>query len=310
MSDNTQDQDGKPFPPWVNWLLALLLMIVLVQMVHDKFRTGVKTPAPGRKADTVPVPSVVVSNPPVPVEPALHRAQPCGEDDVNVTELSYDDINPVFMADAGVTACVVDAYSAVEQATNVQAVIAVTARQRELVELARKTFARRNDPAYENDRDLAEVANAVAWFYLHYPSRSDCEHLAGICSRLEESRRYAEPVAGAIEGSRYIFQNEISMMDRGLYRYGRIWVDSNGLARINTYIVERNKRIEENLAKQRQEQARVLEKIHAKETISTAPVPKKPKLEGPDYPVKRIGGTDQSPGLKGPAYPVRRIGAE
>lgn len=299
MNEKPQDQNVKQFPPWANWLLAALLALALIQLLHERFGTGDSTPAPEQTTNAAPAaisarhaaqPPPVASNTTVPVKFISRRAGSGAEDDINSAAIVSENTNWVSVINTDVTSSIADVYASTKPPTNSQQAVSVTPRQRRLVEIARKTFTRKNDPAYSNDMDLTKVANAVAGFNVHYPSWSDCKCLVDICKQLEAGNKYTGPTGDAIEGSRYIFENEIKMTDRGFYRYGRTWVDAKGLARINAAVAEREKKIADDLAKQRQEQARVAAKAAAdrKAPVAAPPVPK-PGLRGPNRPIKRIG---------------------
>jgi hypothetical protein len=181
----------------------------------------------------------------------------------------------------------------------------------ELAEHARKVFAQRNDPAFKADAKLTEVANSVASFYLHYPTCSECEHLTNLCSELVSSSDYPESILLALEGSRQIFEDEITMMGRGYTRYGRVWVNSNTLARINVRLAQRRKEIEEYLAGQADER-RLTGISTNKRTIvrRRASLPIGSQLKAPNRHIRRIGEDSDYHSLKEPDRKIRRIGED
>jgi len=97
------------------------------------------------------------------------------------------------------------------------------ARQTELVKHAREIFRRKDNPRFKDDEKLTRLANAIAWFNLHYPTLSECKELLEVCDDLAGSD-YPESIRRAIEGSRYLLENERDMMNKGYRRYGRRWV--------------------------------------------------------------------------------------
>ena len=104
------------------------------------------------------------------------------------------------------------------------------ARQ-ELMEQARQTFARKDDPQFKSDEDLQKVANTIAWFYLKCPTISECRVLVKLCQKLE-TKQYDPAVLTALKGSECIFQQEVDMAKAGYHKWGKAWVDDEQYAQL------------------------------------------------------------------------------
>jgi hypothetical protein len=314
MDDKPLEPRNRPWPGWIDWLIIILLCAVLVHTISRRGRREADREIPVRPAEmavavhreNLPEPATAntvtnfqSSSIPVPDTPDA------AFDDTESIERAAEDESWFSPADMGVTGRVEDSFSV--QATGVettQRLAAATARQLELVEHARKTFVKKGDPKYTADRRLSEVSDTIAWFYFHYPSRDECIRLAGLCSEIEKENKHPENVLRAVEGSRYIFENELAMMDKGYKRYGRIWVDNNGMAQILLMVAERSRRIDEDLRWQQKQ----LERSASGSTARAKPPSAVPGLRDSGRSVKRIG--DSPEGLKGPGRPIRRLGED
>lgn len=124
-----------------------------------------------------------------------------------------------------------------------------------LIALARRTFTKKDDPQFVADPALTRVANAVAAFYLHYPTRAECETLSASCIELMVQTNLADSVVLAVEGSLYIFANELIMADLGYLRHGRYWVTPEAMGEITARLAARERYITNRVAQKPAESA-------------------------------------------------------
>lgn len=113
-----------------------------------------------------------------------------------------------------------------------------------LMKQARSVFAEKNNPAFAEDEDLKLIAGVIARFNLSYPTADECEVYAFKCARLLKKPQ-SGTLREAILGSKYIFENEIEMTEKGFHRYGRTWLDDKQYAEVQNRLAQREKEIRE-----------------------------------------------------------------